>query len=161
LILNRWPKLRKLNLSDCLLRPRGGVSVMTTLSSGSNPLLTSLLLQSNELDSRAINLLATAITQHLQHLTELELNGNYGEAEDECYVAIGEALEKWGHGDALDELDELEEQEEEESEEEEEEEEEESEVVKEDEKAEAAEPKAEDKGESDVLSNLLNKVYIA
>lgn len=155
----RWPKLRKLNLSDCLLRPRGGVSVMTTLSRGSNPALTSLLLQSNELDFRAVDLLATAITQHLPDLVELELNGNRGEAEDECYVKIASALEKWDHADALDELDELEEYEE--DDEDDEEDEEEDEVVAEDEKAEEAEPKTKDEGEGDELAAALGKVHIA
>lgn len=155
----RWPKLRKLNLSDCLLRPKGGISVMTTLSRGSNPSLTSLLLQSNELDFRAIDLLATAITLHLPDLVELELNGNRGEAEDECYGKITTALEKWDHADALDELDELEEYEE--DDEDEEEDEEEAGAVEEDDKAEAAEPKSKDEGEGDELSAALGKVHIA
>lgn len=116
-----WPKLTTLNLSDCLLRPRGGVSLATVLQNGSNPLLTSLKLQSNELDHRAINILASAITQHLPLLVDLELNGNRGEAEDDCYVGIGTALEKWDHADALDELDEMEEMEDDDEDEEEEE----------------------------------------
>lgn len=161
---------------------------MTALARGSNPLLTTLRLQSNELDARAIEVLASAITLHLPLLTELELNGNYGEAEDECYVAIGKALEKWGHEDALDELDELEERgSEDEKEEDEEEQEEEEEDAKEeivvegevetggeDVRANEAavvveakvaeneeEPKLlEDTKESDALADLLNKVHI-
>ncbi|KAK4705153.1 Ran GTPase-activating protein 1, partial [Phenoliferia sp. Uapishka_3] len=127
--LPSWPKLKTLNLSDCLLRPRGGVSVMQALSRGSNPLLTTLRLQSNELDSRAIGILATAISLHLGSLTSLELNGNYGESEDECYVAVGKALAHWGHDDAMDELDELEERESEDEAEEDEEVEDEDEEV--------------------------------
>ncbi|KAK4048742.1 Ran GAP Rna1 [Microbotryomycetes sp. JL221] len=115
--LDSWPKLRKLNLSDCLLRPKGGISIMSTLDRGTNVKLESLLLQSNELDFRAINLLASAISKHLKELVQLELNGNRGEPEDECYTRVVEALKKWDHEDALDELDELEEYEEDEEEE--------------------------------------------
>lgn len=157
--LPSWPKLTTLNLSDCLLRPRGGVSVFTVLRTGSNPLLTSLKLQSNELDFRAIDILASAITQHLPLLTDLELNGNRGEAEDECYVAIGAALSKWDHEDALDELDEMEEIESDEEEEEEEEE-----VVEEGDKEEAeAEPveTVADSAESEELAAMLGKVHVA
>lgn len=162
---------------------------MTALSRGSNPLLKTLRLQSNELDARAIDVLATAISLYLPSLVALELNGNYGEAEDECYVAVGAALEKWGHADALDELDELEEREsedeaEEDSEVEEEDDEVESrheatvlvgqaetggedvraneaEIVLQDKKSELEEPKKDDPKESDELANLLGKVHIA
>ncbi|KAM0792138.1 hypothetical protein ACM66B_004837 [Microbotryomycetes sp. NB124-2] len=119
--LASWPKLRKLNLSDCLLRPKGGVLVANALESGSNKDLESLLLQSNELDYRAINILASAIKQHLGKLTQLELNGNRGEAEDECYGKVTEALAHWDHEDALDELDEMEEYESDEEDDEEDE----------------------------------------
>ncbi|KAL8284096.1 hypothetical protein RQP46_004845 [Phenoliferia psychrophenolica] len=188
--LPSWPKLKTLNLSDCLLRPRGGVTVMTALSRGSNPALTTLRLQSNELDARAIDVLASAITLHLPSLVALELNGNYGDADDECFAAISTALEKWGHADALDELDELEERESEDEDEEDEEEADEEEelenkreetvlvgevetggedvranepeVVLDDKKAELEEPKAKaDPKESDELANLLGKVHIA
>ena len=144
LSLSSWPKLTSLNLSDCLLKPRGGITLAKTLATGSNPLLTSLKLQSNELDARSIDILAQAIKEHLGGLVELELNGNRGEAEDECYIRIGEALEGWGHADALDELDEMEEAESDEEEEEEEEE--------------VAEESKEDKEEVDELSAALNKV---
>ncbi|BGP22592.1 ran GTPase-activating protein 1 [Rhodotorula toruloides] len=149
-----WPKLRILNLSDCLLRPRGGLSIFTTLATGSNPLLTSLKLQSNELDTRAILQLASAISIHGERLTDLELNGNYGvDGTEEEYEKVREALGKWDHEDALDELDELEEPEEEEESEEEAEEEEEEEEVK--------EAKKEEKKEEDELAGLMDKVHIA
>ncbi|KAK4053659.1 Ran GAP Rna1 [Microbotryomycetes sp. JL201] len=157
--LNSWPKLRKLNLSDCLLRPKGGVLVMKALERGTNKQLESLLLQSNELDHRAINILSSAISQHLEHLTQLELNGNRGEAEDECYTKITESLARWGHEDALDELDDMEEYES--DEEEEEDEEEERQEGEEEERREAAKghPGAVAKTATDVdsLASLLDK----
>ena len=164
--MTRWPKLHTLNLSDCLLRPKGGVSLMTTLASGSNPLLRSLKLQSNELDHRAIALLATTITTHLEHLVDLELNGNRGEPDDDCYEQVRAALLARGHEDALDELDELEEAEDDDEDDEdedaaEEEEEEESEVVKKDDEEEAKEPARNEEKESDELADLLGKVHIA
>ncbi|BGP29835.1 Ran GAP Rna1 [Rhodotorula toruloides] len=152
-----WPKLRILNLSDCLLRPRGGLSIFTTLLSGSNPLLTSLKLQSNELDTRAITQLAAAIALHGEHLTDLELNGNYGvDGTEEEYEKVREALGKWDHEDALDELDELEEPEEEEEEESEEEAE-----AEEEEKPEVKAEMKEEKKEEDELAGLMDKVHIA
>lgn len=93
---------------------------MTTLLSNSNPQLKSLKLQSNELDSRAIKILASAIKINLSKLVDLELNGNRGESEDECYTLISEALAVHGHEEALDELDELEEDEDDDEDEEEE-----------------------------------------
>lgn len=152
-----WPKLRHLNLSDCLLRPRGGHAIFTALLSGSSPNLSTLKLQSNELDARAVLQLARALDAHGEHVVELELNGNYGEdGTEEQFEKVREALDKWGHGEALDELDELEEPEEEEEEEEEEE--------TEEERAEEEEPKepatAQDKKDEDELAGLLGKVEI-
>ena len=165
----RWPKLRILNLSDCLLRPRGGFAIFNTLATGSNPLLTSLKLQSNELDARAVTELARAIAEHGEHLTDLELNGNYGDdGTEEQFEKIREALGKWEHEDALDELDELEEPEEEEEEEEQEEgeeEEEEEEVAEAEEKKEKAGiapvVTGKEKKETDELADLLEKVHVA
>lgn len=158
-----WPKLHTLNLSDCLLRPKGGFSVFRTLSSGSNPSLTSLKLQSNELDARAVTELAAAITAHGEKLVDLELNGNYGEdGTEEQYEKVREALEKWGNGEALDELDELEEQDEDE-EEEEGEEETASDEEEEEEKVAGVAPveQGEVAKETDDLSSLLEKAHIA
>lgn len=161
--------MRILNLSDCLLRPRGGHSIFRTLSTGSNPLLTSLHLQSNELDARAVTELARAIAEHGEHLTDLELNGNYGEdGTEEQYEKVREALGKWDHEDALDELDELEEMDEEEEEEEaseEEEEEEEAVAARAEEKKEtegvAPPVTGQDKKDTDELAGLLEKVHVA
>lgn len=163
--LDRWPKLHTLNLSDCLLRPKGGFSVFRTLSAGSNPSLASLKLQSNELDARAVTELAAAIAAHGEKLVDLELNGNYGEdGTEEQYEKVREALGKWGNEDALDELDELEEQDEDEEEEEvaEASEEDEEEKKEEEAAAEAAQAESVSVGkDADDLSSLLEKAHIA
>jgi Ran GTPase-activating protein 1 len=102
-VLPSWPDLRILNLSDCILSSAGGIALGTALSSGTNPKLEELRLQYGEFDKRTVELLATAITQHLSNLTVLELNGNKFEAEDECVEKLKEALAIHGHEDALDE----------------------------------------------------------
>jgi Ran GTPase-activating protein 1 len=81
-VLEKWSSLRALNLSDCLLGKAGGIALATSLSLGSNPKLESLKLQYGEFDKRTVELLSVAISQHLKHLTELELNGNQIDAED-------------------------------------------------------------------------------
>lgn len=98
-----WPELRQLNLSDCLLSPRGGISLANALERGSNPRLEVLRLQYGEIDARALHTLAKAIQQHGQHLHTLELNGNRADPEDECIERIKEALAGHGHEEALDE----------------------------------------------------------
>ncbi|WRT67777.1 uncharacterized protein IL334_004751 [Kwoniella shivajii] len=133
--LTSWPNLKYLNLSDCLLGTSGGIALMTSLNNGSNPKLISLKLQYGEMDKKSIELLTTAITQHLKDLTDLELNGNRFSEDDDCVEELKKALANWGHEDALDELDDMEEPE---SDDEEDESDEEAEADNsEDEKAEA------------------------
>jgi Ran GTPase-activating protein 1 len=98
-----WPELRVLNLSDCLLGPKGGISLATALAAGNNKKLQILKLQYGEFDARAIHTLAKAIEEHLTELEVLELNGNRADPEDECIERVKDALEKHGHADALDE----------------------------------------------------------
>jgi Ran GTPase-activating protein 1 len=102
-VLPTWKNLRILNLSDCILSPAGGIALGTALSSGSNPKLEELRLQYGEFDKRTVELLSTAITQHLTQLRVLELNGNKFDAEDECVEKLREALALHGHEEALDE----------------------------------------------------------
>jgi Ran GTPase-activating protein 1 len=126
---------------------------MNTLLTGSSPLLSTLKLQSNELSAPSIEVLAQVIEKQGEKLEVLELNGNYGEEEDECYVKVKEALAGHGKEDVLDELDELEEFEEEEEEEEEEERESEEEE-------ETKQETVEEKKEEDELAGLMDKVHI-
>jgi Ran GTPase-activating protein 1 len=108
LSLPSWPNLRILNLSDCLLGPKGGISLATALSKGNNKRVEVLKLQYAEMDHRAIDILAQAISDHLPSLHALELNGNRADPEDECIKNIRDALEGHGHEGALDELDDME-----------------------------------------------------
>jgi Ran GTPase-activating protein 1 len=101
-VLTSWPELRILNLSDCLLGSAGGIALATSLNLGSNPKLEELRLQYGEFDKRTVELLSTAVAQHLKGMKVLELNGNKFEAEDECVVELRKALELHGHEDALD-----------------------------------------------------------
>ena len=117
--LKYWPNLKHLNLSDCLLRPRGAITLATALLEGKNNSLESLKLQSDEVDARAITLLADAVASCLKKLSVVELNGNRVEAEDESMVKLREAFEANGFEDAIDEIDDVEEVDEEEEEEQE------------------------------------------
>ena len=101
--LASWPELRTLNLSDCLVGSTGGIALATSLASGSNPKLEKLQLQYGEFDKKTVEILATAITQHLSGLTVLELNGNRFQEDDECVEQLKEALAVHGNEDALDE----------------------------------------------------------
>lgn len=100
--LPKWPHLRQLNLSDCLLGKAGGIALATALADGSNPKLESLKLQYGEFDKRTIELLAVAIAQHLKNLTTLELNGNQADPDDDCIEEIRKALAIHGNEEALD-----------------------------------------------------------
>ncbi|CAD6566284.1 MAG: hypothetical protein CYPHOPRED_000544 [Cyphobasidiales sp. Tagirdzhanova-0007] len=119
--LKAWPKLKHLNLSDCLLRPEGALSLMNALMNGHNNLLESLKLQSDEIDVRAVNILADAVKVHLKKLSTIELNGNRVEADDESMQRLQSALVANGFEDAIDEIDDVEEVDEEEDEEKEQE----------------------------------------
>ncbi|PWN46630.1 putative ran GTPase activating protein 1 [Violaceomyces palustris] len=161
--LPKWPNLKTLNLSDCLLKPKGGALVFDALVQGGNPKLETLQVQYCDLDRKALDILASAISQHLEKLEKLEINGNWADEEDECIEKIKQALEKWDHQDALDELDEMDpegEEDEEEEEEEEEEAEEEEEEVKEEKEGEAKVEAAEPKDGTEELAAALSKTEI-
>jgi Ran GTPase-activating protein 1 len=101
-VLPKWKDLRVLNLSDCLLGNAGGIALGTALSYGSNPKLEALKLQYGEFDKRTVDLLATAVAQHMKELAVLELNGNKFDPEDDCVGELRKALELHGNEDALD-----------------------------------------------------------
>jgi Ran GTPase-activating protein 1 len=105
--LPSWPSLTTLNLSDTLLKPRGGALIFEQLAKGSNTKLETLQLQYNDLDRKALSTLASAIGRHLSSLAKLEINGNWADEEDDCIEAIKKALESHGHEEGLDELDEM------------------------------------------------------
>lgn len=128
-----WPNLRDLNLNDLLLRPKGGIMLATAFAEGKNLMLESLRMQSDEVDARAIDILAGAVKKYMPKLKLVELNGNRFGEDDEAVIALKAALESHGNDGALEELDDVEEVDPEEEEEEEEdlEEEEEEEEAKE------------------------------
>ncbi|WWC88675.1 uncharacterized protein L201_003588 [Kwoniella dendrophila CBS 6074] len=161
-IISSWPNLESLNLSDCLLGKKGGLSLMNQFQNGSNQKLKSLKLQYNELTKESIEILSIAITQHLKELKELELNGNRFQEDDDCVEELKKALAVWDNEDALDELDDMEEPEsgDEDDEEEDDEEEEEDEDEK-DEGADGADqlPPVTDK-QTDDLADMLAGAHI-
>ncbi|RXK38536.1 ran GTPase-activating protein 1 [Tremella mesenterica] len=108
-VLPKWKELKELNLSDCLLGPSGGIALASLLAKGNNDKLEILKLQYGELDKRFVEILTEAIAQHLKKLKELELNGNWFEADDDCVEGLRKALALNGFEDALDELDDMEE----------------------------------------------------
>ncbi|KAI8084690.1 uncharacterized protein BX664DRAFT_267003 [Halteromyces radiatus] len=162
--LTHWPKLKVLNVGDCLLGKSGGVALAEALELGNNVELTHLHLQYNEISAAAVTVLAGAIKTHLKELIHLELNGNRFDADEDEAKAIIDALAYWDHEDALDELDDMEEldSDEEEEEEEEEEEDEEDALVEKAEEEEDKEPvsKEDDKAMENDLVNQLNKTHI-
>lgn len=101
--LPSWKGLRVLNLSDCLLSAAGGIALASALAQGNNKELRELKLQYGEFDKRTVDILVTAVQQHLTLLEVVELNGNRFDAEDECVERLKEALALHGHEDALDE----------------------------------------------------------
>ncbi|GAA5812214.1 hypothetical protein MFLAVUS_005664 [Mucor flavus] len=155
--LTSWPQLEILNVSDCLLSKKGGVSVFTALNRGENKQLKQLLLQYNEIQADGVQILADAIKSHLNLLEKLDLNGNKFEEDHEVVDILKEALSTWGHEDALDELDEMEEIDSDDEEEEESEEEEEEEEKEEEEEAKTA--KLDTKEEQDLVDKL-SKTHI-
>jgi len=136
-VLPKWPKLRELVVSDCLLSARGAVRVFETLAKGGNKELEVLRCQYDDVDAKGVKALLDAVKGGaLPKLKRVELNGNKFSEDDPSVEELREILEKrreeagkdeddeeWG----LDELDELEEESEAEDEEDEEAEEEEEE----------------------------------
>ncbi|RIA93688.1 Ran GTPase activator [Glomus cerebriforme] len=106
--LVEWPNLKVLNIGDCLLSEKGGVAIAEALLLGHNKKLETLNLQYNEIDSKGVKILATAISTHLKNLSSLELNGNKVNPEDISIQNARSALEDNGHADALGELDDME-----------------------------------------------------
>lgn len=119
--LDQWPKLKELNLNDCLLKASGSLLLAEALSKGEpKPLLETLRLQYNELEEDALKILAEAVIAKLPNLKVLELNGNRFEEDSPSLEKITGVFEDRGHGevDELDDLEEIDSEEEEEDDEE-------------------------------------------
>lgn len=149
--LPSWPKLRVLNLSDCLLKSKGGLLLFDVLHQGHGKQLETLQVQYCDLNRDALHKLGNAIELHLEKLTQLEINGNFADEEDECISKITASLAKWGNDDALDELDEMDPEGEEE---------EEDELEEEDDEAENAETGEKPDAAADALADELSKTHI-
>ena len=95
--LSSWPNLHTLNLSDCVLSAEGEVpSIVTALSTGSNPSLHTLQLQNNNLTSQSFGQLAGAISGHLAKLMTLELQWNEPDDDDEHIETLADSLRQRG-----------------------------------------------------------------
>jgi Ran GTPase-activating protein 1 len=143
-VLPKWPKLKELGVSDCLLSARGAIRMFETLGKGGNKDLEVLRCQYGDIDTKGVKALLDAVKGGaLPKLRRVELNGNKFSEDDPSIEALREILEErrkeadaeddddgnWGI-DELDELEEESEEEEEEDEEAEEEEEKEESILK-------------------------------
>ena len=150
-----WPRLRVLNLSDCVIGEEGEVSpVVSALAKGLHGELEVLQLQNDNLETESFSLLAGVVGK-LPKLKLVEAQWNEVDEDDEGALALLAALKKQG-GKLIMNDDEEEEEEEEKDEEEAEE------------AAPAAQPvpattapeKSETDKAADALADLLQKVEI-
>lgn len=126
--ISKWPQIKDIGISDCLLSAKGGELFGTALL-GLKPLfsLKNLRLQYNEIEVKGVEKIVQAIKRNFPNLQLLELNGNKFSKDDKVVNTIKVLFQQRGFGE-LDELDDMEiESEEELSENEEDEEEEEKE----------------------------------
>lgn len=105
-VVTGWTKLKELAVGDCLLSARGGVLLAEALGQGKNSKIITLRLQFNDIGSRGITALKTAVKIALPSLKLLELNGNKFSEDDGAIGQIRKIFEDRGFGE-LDELDEL------------------------------------------------------
>lgn len=128
-VISKWPSIRDLGISDCLLSTEGA-ELLADAMLELKPLdsLESIRLQYNEIEAIGVAKLVKAIELKGPNLKFLELNGNKFPEDHEVVDTINALFEDRGFGE-LDELDDMEiDSDEEESETEEEEEEESKEV---------------------------------
>ncbi|EPZ36869.1 RNI-like protein [Rozella allomycis CSF55] len=116
---NEWPKLKNLNIGDCLLGSVGSKAVWKSLSSANFKELNSINYQYNEMDEDGALIAAQALLR-FESLNSLSLNGNSFNPDGSAAEAIKNNLDRMGKLDILDEWDDMdyEEDSEEESEEE-------------------------------------------
>lgn len=89
--LESWPDLQEANFSDCVLREEDEEQVpqvLKKLAGGSNPMLTTLKLQNNNLEAAAIQVLADGISK-LPALKRLEIQANEFDAEEDEELVSG------------------------------------------------------------------------
>lgn len=153
--LPSWLSLHTLNFSDCVLSEEGEIpQVIEALAKGSNPLLRTLQLQNDNLESGAVDVLARAIGTHLKEVTRVEFQENDAEEDDVGIELLRERLGARGGKFLFSDEDE----EEEEDEEDELQSAEEGDVSGE--FAEVSEGEDEADQEADKLADLLNQVSL-
>jgi Ran GTPase-activating protein 1 len=155
-VLDQWPLLHTLNLSDCVLAEEGTLSpVVQKLVGGSNPKLQTLLLQNNNFESETFSMLAQNIESALGALKRLELQWNEVEEDDEGLAVLARVLKGRGGKLVTEDEDDEEEEEEEEKEEEEEDKKETEPLTEQESSAKGILEKA-----NDALTDLMSKVAI-
>lgn len=163
-VLDQWPSLHTLNLSDCVLAEEGTLSpVVEKLVDRSNPKLQTLLLQNNNFESETFSLLAQNVDSAFGALKRLELQWNEVEEDDAALALLSRVLKSRGGKLVTEDEDEDEDEDEEDEKEEEIDVEEEVEEAKEKEvKKEEDEPSAKSILEkaNDALADLMSKVTI-
>lgn len=107
LALNEWPKLRVLNVGECLLGAKGSIKVIKKLLLVCND-LEELYFSYNEMDLKGAQLIPDML-KGKKKLLKLELNGNTFDGEDEIVDEIRSILSANGFPGGLDELDDMEE----------------------------------------------------
>lgn len=116
-VLSNWSNLLELNLNDCLMKPKGSLQVIESLSQLKTNNIQILRLQYNELDEESLDVLARSVA-NFKDLSSIELNGNRFEEDSESIQKIQDIFEQRGLGeiDELDDLEELDSEDEEDSE---------------------------------------------
>lgn len=157
IVVTGWKGLVELAVGDCLLGARGGVLLAEALRQGKNKRVETLRLQFNDIDTKGVEALKSAIMVALPELKLVELNGNKFSEDDASIEQLREIFEDRGFG-KLDELDELEGDSDEEEEEEKEEKED---IVKDAEEEEQQQVPQEKSIVVDELADLLGSTKIA
>ncbi|KAJ9061518.1 Ran GAP Rna1 [Entomophthora muscae] len=106
-VLSNWPKIRVLNVGDCLLKAKGALSLFDALISVKPAELEELILTYNEVSEKGAFKLAEAV-KHLKKLGKLELNGNNFEEDSAAAKSIKDALLEAGLEDTLGSLSDME-----------------------------------------------------
>lgn len=106
--LPNWPRLRVLNIGDCLLKAKGCLTFIAALAVSDNMQLEVLNLQYNEMREDGALALAKVL-KRFPKLKSLEVNGNQFEEDGEGAEAIREALREMDTEDVLGTMSDMEE----------------------------------------------------
>lgn len=104
--LSQWPNLSELQLSETLLRPRGGRMVVESLAARPFPAMSKIGLAFCDLGPDSVAGLSDVV-RAMPKLQHVDVNGNFVEEDGPELEALREALEAMGHADALAETDEM------------------------------------------------------